>query len=216
MAYSPDFQRFMYQQPRWGYQAQPAQNGQNNGSMNLTGTGMETITDKVGGLFGTETGVSGQMGMGSDAASLASAESSMGSGASSGSSSGALGTMGWVAAAIAAQHMLSDDTSTEIDGVKTNDAFSGHFGTEPWLAWAHDKAGIEPTAGEKFDAAVENSDWSKAGENFNGMTSYWANPTSSWLASGGEALGLDHDTAQWLSPESKVGQWSDKLFGKWF
>jgi len=87
------------------------------------------------------------------------------SGMSSGTTSGmgAMGYAGIVAAAIAAQHYMSNNTNREFEGVKTDDAFSGNFLTEPWQAYMYEKMGIDtPTSGENFDAAVENKDWSSA------------------------------------------------------
>lgn len=232
MAYRPDFSRFMYQRPNYGDTLLPAdpntQGTNNQGGVNMSMGGGDSEGGIIGsvkewgsGLFGggsSSVGTSGSMGMGSDAASLAAAEAGMGSGSSASSSGGlgAWGTGGIVAAAIAAQHMMTRDNDREVDGVKTGDAFSGQFGTEPWFAWAGNKLGNEPTAGENFDASVKNRDWGKAGGQFNEMTSYWANPTTSWAASAGEALGLKPEEASWLSPESKVGSWSDDLFKKWF
>lgn len=225
MAYRPDFSKFMYQRPTYGDTLLPTQQEQssNQGGINASMGGGESdgilgnIKEWGSGLFGGESlGTSGSMGMGSDAASLAAAESGAGSSATSSGGLGAWGTGGIVAAAIAAQHMMTRDNDREVDGVKTGDAFSGQFGTEPWFAWAGNKMGNAPTAGEKFDAAVKNDDWNKAGGSFNEMTSYWANPTSSWAASAGEGLGLKPEEAAWLSPESKIGKWSDDLFSKWF
>ena len=229
-AYRPDFNRFLYQRPTHGDRLLPTtdytdQSSQGGISMDAGGMmgGEEGggIMDWVSGLFGggEALGTSGSMGMGSDAASLAAAEAGAGSGGSAAGSSGGLGAAGIggiVAAAIGLQHMATKDNDREVDGVETGDAFSGQFGTEPWFAWAGNKLGNEPTAGEEFDASVKNRDWKKAGGQFNEMTSYWANPTTSWAAGAGEALGLSHDEASWLSPESKIGSWSDDLFKKWF
>ena len=103
-----------------------------------------------------------------------------GAGSSGSGGLGALGTAGIVAAAIAAQHGLSNQTDTEFEGVKTDDAFGGHFGTEPWLGFVHDKLGWEPTEGEKFDAAVDNKDWGLALERTPAMLDYWSDPARSW------------------------------------
>jgi len=85
-----------------------------------------------------------------------------------------------IAAAIAAQHGLSNATDTVYEGQKTDDAFSGNFGTEPWLAWAHDKLGMGPTMGEKFDAAINNKDYGKAFSRSFGMADYWSDPARTW------------------------------------
>jgi hypothetical protein len=135
--------------------------------------------------------------------SLSSASSSASS--SSGSS---FPIAGIVMAAIAAQHGLSKDTDTEVEGVRTKDAFEGHFATEPWLAWAHDKLGMEPTEGEKFDAAFKNKDYETAIERHPEAFSYWADPATSVAADGLEALGMDKKTADWFNPVGKVGEWA--------
>lgn len=100
----------------------------------------------------------------------------VGIGGEAGGGMGAMGIGAIIAAAIAAQHYMSNKTDTEFEGQKTNDAFSGNFGTEPWFAFVSDKLGMEPTAGEKFDAAINNEDWGKAARRLPDMTSYWADP----------------------------------------
>lgn len=105
--------------------------------------------------------------------------SSSSSSSAGGSSGGALA--GIIAAIIAAQHILSNQTDTEFEGVKTDDAFGGHFATEPWFAFLADKMGWEPTAGERMDAAVENEDWSRAWKRYPAASTYWADPTTAWI-----------------------------------
>lgn len=117
-----------------------------------------------------------------------------------GSQAGGLGAAGIgaiVAAAIAAQHGLSEDTNTEFEGVETADAFEGQFGTEPWMGWMHDKLDLSPTAGEKFDAAVKNEDWKTAFERSFEMSDYWADPGSSWAETTAAGLGVDEGVAGW-------------------
>jgi len=119
------------------------------------------------------------------------AETGMHAGAEGGGSAGGMGAgmAGVIAAIIGGQHLLSNATDTEVDGVKTDDAFAGHFGTEPWLGYAHDKLGLEPTAGEGFDAAIANKDYGKALEKLPAAADYWADPIRTWLGSGGELMG---------------------------
>ena len=134
----------------------------------------------------TEGGGGGAPGDGSLAAMPTFVQSLFGS--ESGAGMGGMGLAGIIAAAIVVQHGLSDATDTEFEGVKTDDAFAGHFGTEPWFAYAHDKLGLDPTAGEKFDAAVANRDWKKAAKRFPAMVDYWTNPPAKWAASGTKAI----------------------------
>lgn len=117
-------------------------------------------------------GLLGKSGSGSSAASLA--EGSGGKGA------GPWGIAGIVAAAIAAQHYLSGKTDREFEGIKTKDAFSGHYGTEPWQAFLYDKLGIDrPSAGESFDAAMARGDYGTALKRLPTTLSYWADPPGS-------------------------------------
>lgn len=112
-----------------------------------------------------------------------SASGTAGGGSAAGSSGmGAWGVGGLVAAAIGAQHAMSNDTNRSFDGVKTNDAFSGHFATEPWMAWGFDKLGAEQaTPGEKYDAAMKNKDYTQAGLNSMAATRQWSDPGKEFL-----------------------------------
>jgi hypothetical protein len=75
---------------------------------------------------------------------------------------------GYVAALIAAQQLMSNATdrragtsgnktdSSSGSGHRTGSVFSGDFFTEPWMAYANQKLGIETlTPGEKTDAAID-------------------------------------------------------------
>lgn len=145
----------------------------------------------IQGLF-SDPSAGGNAGMGGQ---LSPVGASGGSGGGAGAGGlGAGGIMAIIAAAIAAQAAASHNTDTVFEGQKTNDAFSGNFGTEPWFAFLADKMGWEPTAGEKFDAAVNNEDWSLAAKRFPAMTNYWRDPAQSWLTTGArEYLGNDID-----------------------
>ena len=93
---------------------------------------------------------------------------------------GALGYAGIVAAAIAAQHAMSNATSRRFEGQQTKDAFGGSYATEPWLAYGFDKFGINsPTAGESFDAAWQNNDWENVAERSPRAMGYWGEPGTS-------------------------------------
>lgn len=173
------------------------------------------------GSSGSGLGASGSMGMGSDAASLAFAESGMGlggsgstAGGSAAGSSGGLGAAGIggiIVAAIAVQHMATEDTDTEVEGVKTGNVFSGQFGTEPWMGWVHDKLGLSPTAGEKFDAAVKNKDWDTAFKRSFEMSDYWADPVSSHIETAAAGLGMNEEAAGWMF--NPIGEGLSKIFG---
>ena len=126
----------------------------------------------------------------------AGAEAGTASTASSSGGMSGLGMAGIIAAAIAAQHAMSKDTETEVEGVKTKDAFSGHFATEPWLAYLHDIYGMDPTAGEYFDAAVKNKDYGLAMKRAPAMLDYWANPLDTWQSSIIKA-GTGKETGKW-------------------
>ena len=116
----------------------------------------------------------------------------MGGGAGGGGEAagmGGMGIAGIIAAAIAAQHGMSNATNTEFEGQRTDDAFAGHYGTEPWLAFGHDKLGLDPTAGERFDAAIANGDYGTAMKRSPAMLDYWADPGRNWAGSTAEAIG---------------------------
>ena len=110
-----------------------------------------------------------------------------GVGSGSGVTSGAGSWMtaaGYVAAAIALQEMLAGDTDTVYEGQPTGSVFSMNedgnwrprFGNDPWKGWVNDKLGFEPTAGEKWDAAVANEDWGKALQRTPAAISQWLDP----------------------------------------
>ena len=115
------------------------------------------------------------------------------------------GGVGNVAAIIALQHELSNatDSNRRFEGAQTDDIFSSklggaHFATEPWAAWSFDKLGINaPTAGEKFDAAVENKDWGKAIGRLPGAASHYLDPSTA----------LSYDLLQ----DDKFGTWGKVL-----
>lgn len=67
-----------------------------------------------------------------------------------------------------------------------------------FLGLAHDKMGLEPTAGEKFDAAVKNDDWGNAFRRSFEMSDYRADPASSWMESAAAGLGMDEEHAGWV------------------
>jgi hypothetical protein len=116
------------------------------------------------------------------------------------------GIAGIIAAAIIAQHMMSRGTNTEFEGQKTDDAFAGNYGTEPWLAFLHDKLGWGPTGGEKFDAAVQNKDWGKALQRSPAMLDYWADPPANW-AYGGMKNVLGSKAATAIDPLRGLLDW---------
>jgi hypothetical protein len=150
---------------------------------------------EYGGIYEGIGGVGAESGAGAEMGTVAGGTEA-GGGAGAGAAGGGLGAMGIgaiIAAAIAGQHALSDDTDKKFEGVKTDDAFSGHFGTEPWLAWATPK---HATAGEQFDASVAQGDWDTAGKRGFGMADYWSDPARGALGEFGEEyLG---STGKWL------------------
>ena len=81
-----------------------------------------------------------------------------------------------ILAAIAAQHALSKKTSTTFEGQETGDVFSGNFMTEPWQGFAYDKLGMDPSSGQRFDAAIKNKDYTLAAKRFPEASDYWADP----------------------------------------
>ena len=119
-----------------------------------------------------------QQGVGMPPGGMSVAQNYMGGGAEGTSLTSAAPLAAIIAAAIAIQHGLSRKTSTEFEGQPTGDAFSGDFGTEPWLGYAYDKLGFDPTAGQKFDAAIKNRDWETALRRTPDMLSYWTEPGS--------------------------------------
>jgi hypothetical protein len=85
----------------------------------------------------------------------------LGSGAAEGAG---LGSLGYIAAAIMGQHLMSSNTDRQTDGHRTGDVFSGDFFTEPWMAWGEQQLGVDtPTAGEKTDASIDRMQDGKGG-----------------------------------------------------
>jgi len=103
-----------------------------------------------------------------------------GGGAGGAGGMGGAGIFAIVAAVIAGQYYTTTRTDTKFEGHETGNVFSGDFSTEPWFAYAHDKWDWEPTAGEKWDAAVHNDDWGLAAKRTPAMGNYWANPIGQW------------------------------------
>lgn len=102
-------------------------------------------------------------------------------GASAGGEGMGLGTLGtyagYIGAAIAGQHVLNKMTDRRFDGQATKDMFGGSGATEPWLAFAYQKLGIDsPTTGESLDAAVHNKDWGKVAEGIPSHAAYYMDP----------------------------------------
>jgi hypothetical protein len=105
-----------------------------------------------------------------------------GTGDPSSYSAGGAGAGGYIAAAIALQQLLGKSNNRKVDNQKSGTVFdyftSGgeklpSVATEPWLGYAYNKLGWEPTEGEKFDAAVKNKDWGKAAERAIPAADYW-------------------------------------------
>ena len=131
-----------------------------------------------------------------------------GGGGGEGASSVGYGTLGYILAAIAGQHMMSSDTDRQFSpsgaggsSHRTGDVFSGDFFTEPWMAYAYDKLGVEgATPGEETDSSINAI---RDGE------SAWDNLLRSAPAT----------AAQWFDPVGSFGYglMEDKLgtFGKW-
>lgn len=127
-----------------------------------------------------------QQGMSPEAAQYTDNAKAIGNIYQSGSDGGGYGGFANVAAVIALQHALSNQTGKrrEFEGVQTDDIFStdlqgAHFGTEPWAAYAFDKFGFDtPTSGEKFDAAWENKDYGMAMRRLPAAASHYLDPSS--------------------------------------
>ena len=141
-----------------------------------------------------------------------------------GGGSSMLGTVGtyagYIGAAIAGQHLLSNQTSRSFDGRATKDAFGGSGATEPWLAYGYQKMGIDaPTSGEQLDADVKNGDWGSAVSHVPSHAAYYFNPGANFLSDfAGQKLG---DTwgpivSSMIFPEGKIANQLGKLFGKIF
>lgn len=188
-------QRMMAQQN----QQQPMQQQQSGQNPMSAYNNYNTYSEMFGG--GTGAGAGG--------GAVAGGEGSMISGSMGGEGVGeaasgvGYGTLGYILAAIAGQHLMSDatDRNTPLPGVegrghKTGDVFSLDFFTEPWQAFAYDKLGIDvPTPGEKTDASINAL---RDGE------STWDNLLRSAPATG----------AQWFDPFSSVGyDWMNEKGG---
>lgn len=136
-------------------------------------------------FMGAESGA----GFGGGGSAAGAGASSAGAGSAGGGAGGSAGGAGWagiaaiIAAVIAAQHAATNANPREVDGHETGDVFSGDFGTEPWFAWLSEQWGLDPTAGEEFDAAVADADQGKALGKLPATLDYWANPIDNWLAS---------------------------------
>jgi len=165
------------------------------------------------------------------------AETAAAGGAEAGGSGAGMGggaaTAAYIAAIIAAQHALTNSTGTKFEGQNTGDVFTMNdegnwnprFGNEPWHGFLNDKLGNEPSAGEKFDAAVYNQDWSKAAMRLPSTVQQWADPIGdalydtqkgtidAWSDQWG--LGLDDQTEDvimtLINPVSAVGNFIEDL-----
>ena len=106
---------------------------------------------------------------------------------------GAGATAGYVAALVAAQEAMMNNTDTTFEGVKSdgffhqdeNGQWEPHAFTEPWMAFGGDKLGFkDPSPGEKMDAAIQNSDWEKVARRIPSTANQWANPIGDFAARG--------------------------------
>jgi len=129
-----------------------------------------------------------------------------------GSSMGALSTIGYIVAAIMAQHALSDATDTVFEGQRTGDVFSGNFMTEPWLAYTAQQWGWQPTAGQKFDAAVQNQDWGAAAYRSPSVAAYWGDPAGTGIYEGAKNW-LGETAAAIINPIAGLSDLIGELFG---
>lgn len=145
-------------------------------------------------------------------------DSSGSSGGSSGSAEGGAGTAAWVLAAILGQMAATNSTGTKVEGQPTGNWFTVQNGrwdpsttTEPWLAMGHDWLGWKPTAGEKFDAAVKNSDWGNAVKRLPAAADYWADPIRSWAGFSTWRNIVGDDIASLIDPIgglfNKIAEW---------
>jgi len=126
--------------------------------------------------WGAQTGDWGAMSSPAmyDATTAASTPAAEGLGGGAAEGAG-LGSLGYIAAAIMGQHLMSGATDrrtmeggksgTEAGkGHRTGDVFSGNFFTEPWMAYGEQMLGVDkPTAGEKSDAAIDRMREGKGG-----------------------------------------------------
>jgi len=147
---------------RWVRNNRPSQpQQQQSGGQNISPSTVQDILNKF---------------LGGESTSTTSNTSSGGMFTTEGGGLSGAGYAGIIAAAIAAQHGLSNDNDRIFEGNKTGDAFNGNFGNEPWLSWLSWKLGNNATPGERFDAAVKDGDWNKAHGRSFGMADYWADP----------------------------------------
>ena len=180
--------------------------------------------------WGAQTGDWGAVGSGTPSTSsgliagneVAAPAAEAGATASEGGSMlGTVGTYaGYIGAAIAGQHLLSNQTSRSFDGRATKDMFGGSGATEPWLAYAYQKMGIEaPTSGEQLDADVKNGSWGDAISHVPSHAAYYFNPGANFLSDfAGQKLG---DTwgpiaSTLIFPEGKLANQIGKIFGSIF
>lgn len=94
-----------------------------------------------------------------------------------------------IAAVIAAQQLMSQNTDrragkdgkvSKSSGHRTGSVFSGDFWTEPWQAYLYDKMGIDKlTSGERFDAAIDKRNPSEAVAAAPGTAYQWFDPLGS-------------------------------------
>ena len=118
-------------------------------------------------------------------------------------------TAGYIAAIIAAQHLMSGATDRRTmeggkqgaelgKGHRTGDVFSGDFFTEPWMAWGEQQLGVDtPTAGEKTDASIDRLREGKGGfsdfaSTVPGTAYQWFDPVGNFT---GDILGDKFGTA---------------------
>lgn len=128
-------------------------------------------------------------------------------GESAGGASSYLPMAGYIAAAIAGQHMMSGATdrrtesggkASKTSGHRTGDIFSGDAFTEPWMAWGEQQLGVDtPTAGEKTDAAIDRLREGKGGfsdfaSTVPGTAYQWFDPVGNFA---GDVMGDKFGTA---------------------
>jgi hypothetical protein len=136
---------------------------------------------------------------------------------------------GYVAAAIAGQHMMSGATDRRTmeggesgtkagKGHRTGDVFSGDFFTEPWMAWGEQQLGIDtPTAGEKTDAAIDRLREGKGGfsdfaSTIPGTAYQWFDPVGNFA---GDFMGDKFGTAGKVVTSLLLPQTGLKWLGDW-
>ena len=136
---------------------------------------------------GAATAPSTLSGAGADVAAteLAIAESGGAGGTTSGVG-GAAGAapLGWILAAIAAQEMAGQSTDTVFEGQPTGTFFSmndeGNWrprvANDPWKGWVNDELGLNPSSGEKMDAAIQNGDWENIAKRTPATANQWVDP----------------------------------------